>query len=311
MALRSGSISIHANDMQAQAVEDVCRATLGCGHADMLFHLLLFLATGLLTLFVVATIIHLHEARAAVSEERSRTAAEHDAFAAFTRRIAALDADVSSTQPTTSSGPVATMTAESRPPDHGLQQVVEAYRETIMAVPHYDEDYDESLAANMAAEFGEEVATAVVGGSRLTPQLKQALIQGSRDAQDRRRELLTGLDRETDDLDGAHETFTDVDAALGSMDDRPLSDRSFDDLVGVWRRLGELEDRCARRLNRRQERIHEWSMGGPRTADAPTLHEYLYQPLSVTYPVLAEGTALVERIRTARGRALGALTRRA
>lgn len=311
MALRSGSISIHANDMQARAVEEVCRAALGCGHADVLFHLLLFFATGLLTLFVVAAIVHLREARAAVSEERSRTAAEHDAFAAFTRRIAALDAKATSAQPTTSAGPVATMTAETRPPDHSLQRVAEAYRETVMAVPHYDEDYDESLSTNMAAEFGEEVAAAVVGGSRFTPQLKRALVEASHDAKDRRRELLTGLDREAEDLDEAGETFADVDATLESMDDRPLSERSFDDLVSVWRRLGDLEDRCTRCVDRRQERIHEWSMGGPRIADAPTLHEYLYQPLAVTYPILAEGTALVERIHTARSRALGALTRRA
>lgn len=309
MALQSDSISVHANDVGL--ADEVCRAAFQCGTPDALVHLVVFFATGLLTVFVLAAIIHLREARATVSEEQSRTAAEHDAFATFARRIAAIDPGSPAVQPASSSGPTATLTAEPHPPDEALEQVTAAYRETVMAVPHYDEDYDETLATNMAEEFGEEIATAVVSGSQFTQQLKQALMHGSRDAQNRRRELLSGLDREAEDLDEAMDAFGEIDAAIDAVDESPLTDRSFDGLAAIWERLGEIEDRCNRIIDRRQQRIHEWSMSGPRDAAAPTLHEYLYQPLSVTYPILADGTGLADRIRTAQHRVLIALTRRA
>lgn len=310
MALQADSISVHANDVGL--VDEVCHATFQCAHGDALMHLLLFVLTGLITAFVVATIIHLRDARSAVSEEQSRTAAEHDAFAAFARRIASIDpAEPTIRSTPTTAGPTATLTTESQPPDQTLQEVTEAYRETVMAVPHYDDDYGESLADNMGAEFGEEVASAVVGGSQFTGQLKEALIHGSRDAQERRRELLTGLQRESEDLTQASETFADLDGELASMSDRPLAERSYSELTDFWDRLNDIEDRCHRVLGWRQQRIRDWEMGGPRSADVPTLHEYLYQPLSVTYPILAEGTELVDRVRTARSRVLLSLTRRA
>lgn len=310
MALQSDSISVHANDVGL--VDEACQATFQCAHGDALMHLLLFVLTGLITAFVVATIIHLRDARSAVSEEQSRTAAEHDAFAAFTRRVASIDPTAPAIESTSSTaGPTATMTIESQPPDQTLREVTNAYRETVMAVPHYDEDYGESVGDNMSAEFGEEVASAVVGGSQFTRQLKEALVHGARDAQERRRELLTGLQRETEDLEQASETFAEIDSELESMSDPPLAERPFAELTEFWDRLGDIEDQCHRVLDWRQRRIRDWTMSGPRSADAPTLHEYLYQPLSVTYPILAEGTELVDRVRTARSRVLLALTRRA
>lgn len=310
MALQSDAISVHANDVGM--VDEVCQATFKCAYGDELTHLLLFLVTGLLTAFIVAAIIHLRDARSAVSEEQSRTAAEHDAFAAFSRRIASLDPVAPAIQSTTGqTGPTVTLATESQPPDNTLATITEAYKETVMAVSHYEEDYDETLAENMRAEFGDEVASAIVNGSQFTPQLKEALLHGSRDAQERRRELMTGLQREHEDIKEAYQLFTDLDADLESINDQSLADRSFTDLMADWDRLGAIEERCREALTQRQQHIREWSMSGPRSNDAPTLHEYLYQPLDVTYPILAEGTALVDRIQTIRSRVLIGLTRRA
>ncbi|MFC6726651.1 hypothetical protein ACFQE1_20230, partial [Halobium palmae] len=50
-------------------------------------------------------------------------------------------------------------------PDDGLREVRAAYRDTVMGMAHYDDEYGEPLATNMAAEFSEELAGAVADGT--------------------------------------------------------------------------------------------------------------------------------------------------
>ncbi|WP_456264523.1 DUF7260 family protein, partial [Aeromonas schubertii] len=62
--------------------------------------------------------------------------------------------------------------SQSRPlPTDGLNDVQQAYRETVMSIAHYDEEYDEPLAQNLAFEVGEELAAAIMTHSQLTPYL--------------------------------------------------------------------------------------------------------------------------------------------
>lgn len=300
-------ISVHTQ-RNVGMVDEVCRAGLDCAGGDSVSGLALLVVTGLLAVFVLAAILHLHGARSLLAEERSRTADERDAFDRFTRRIADIDPDGSAPQRVRTDDSLLAVSATA--PQQRLDQVKRAYRETVMDVPHYDEEYAEPLSVNMAAEFGDEVATAVVDGDQLTPGLKQALVAKGRDAQQRRNRFIATLDREAEALARADGTLAEVDVDLQRLDETSLLDRSFDELVGVWEDLGGLEDRIEHTIAERQQEVHAESMAYRNGDDPVSLHEYLYRPLPVTHPVLADATDLVDQIRTARHRVVAALTAR-
>lgn len=285
--------------------EEMCTA-IDCGYAAALDQLFLLLWIGLLGVVAIATLLYLPRAREACEEERTRTRAEANAFERFARRVA--DVDVAPTQahhagigavPLTQSG------------DGNLRAVRKAYRETVMDVPHYEEEYGESMQTNMAAEFDPDLAAAVCEGSGFTPQLQQTLIEHSKRARDRRETFLETLETESEALEEARDALTDIDDELGRMNERPLSTRSFDELADDWERLGRLHDRCQRLVEERQATLRKREVVGQRSLSPGELCPYVYQTQPVTHPVLAEGVRVAELITSARRRVLDALTRRA
>lgn len=288
-----------------EVVDDVCRSALGCGGADLATIALVAVAV-VLALVVFAVAVHVREATSLLTEECERLRAERDAFEAFTRRVATLETSEASAAVPATGGITTTATAL---PDDGLEEVREAYRETVMAVPHYEADYGEPLVDSVAAEFGEDVAVAVVDGGRLTPQLKSALLEGSREAQRSRTALRSSLEAEAESLERSAAELAEVDAEREAIADRaPLPERSFEALEADWRRLGELADRCRGVVAERQATLRDRSPTTPPTV--PDLQAYLYDDLSVDYPVLADASALVEAVESARSRLLRSLTRR-
>lgn len=280
-------------------------STVGCANPEVLEHLLIVLWAGAFTLVVIATVMHILEARSACDRERSRTRAEREAFERFARRVSGIDASV----PTRIPAGEATLVQQSATDDR-LKQVRAAYRDTVMDVPHYVEEYDEPLAQNMRAEFGDDIATAVMGGSGFTPQLKDVLIERADDARRQRAELLHILDGELAALDEAEATIGRLDAALAEIESEPQAEVGFPELAGRWRRLDDLEERAREFLAARQAEIRERDAVGGRLDESIALHSYLYDSLGVSYPALADGVALVDRIRTARRRVLASLTER-
>lgn len=301
------TISVHTNRLDA--VDEVCDAALGCAQSELLTHLLLLVATGLLAVFVLAAIIHVREARAAVSEERSRTAAEQQAFSSFAREVSRIDAGSAPAQLTPATGAVSAVTSAQSSPDRRIQQVREAYERTVMATDHYEEEYDEPLARHMGAEFGEEVAAAVESAAELTPPLKQALLQRAREAAGERERLMTKLDHEAESLAAADDELEALADVIDDAHSRPLTDRTFQQLQDEWNRLGEVESRLSRLLARRQEELSD--RAATEQGDGPSLSGYLYAPLDTTFPVLTDGATLFGRVKDARSRVLTALTRRA
>lgn len=53
-------------------------------------------------------------------------------------------------------------------PSGGLAAVASGDKMTVMAVPHFEQDYDETLAEHMTAELGVEVAQGVLGSGSLS-----------------------------------------------------------------------------------------------------------------------------------------------
>lgn len=287
-----------------ESVDSVCLAPGECLQADPLSPVVILLSTGLLTILLAVTLVQLRKAHSILAEERERTESERDAFAAFARRIATID-----TSPTPATTPAAggvTPLAVSGT-DQRLGEVRNHYRETVMAVGHYDEEYGETLKQNMTGEFGEDLAVAVCEGSMFTPQLQQALVNQSQIARDRRDRFLDRLEQETEDLSTAEQTADRITATIDSLNERRLSDRSYGEMVDLWDRLGRLREDIEELLADRQQRLQR--QGDPADVDR-AIQPYLYRGLDVTYPILDTGTSLVEELQEARGRVLRSITRR-
>lgn len=264
---------------------------------------------GVNTVFLLSLIENIRDAKPVVNEERDRTAAERDAFAQFSEQVARMDA----TRTPAAGGPTGdggVLAMEVGAEDARLTEVARAYRNTVLSVPHYDEEYGESLGEHMAGEFGDEIATTVLHGQAFTPWLKDALVDAGSEARLQRETLVRTLDSESDALARAEDLITEVESELDSLVTGSLHQRSFEDLSAAWLRIRGLERRCEELLWDRQRRIHHGHAIGLRTLDGKRLHEYLYNSLEAHHPVLADGAELVDRVKSARHRITRAISRR-
>lgn len=253
-------------------------------------------------LAVLACVTRIPDAVSAVTEERERTTAEQTAFKEFSTRIAALEATAIESPPVTTGAcfePSRTDTAAS------LEDVRAAYRETVMAVAHYEEEYDEPREEHMAAEFGPDLAGIVESNDVLTPQLQAALIQASDAARQDRAAFRRTLDREHDALTDARQRLRDVSDTTERLTTTPLSQRSFDDVLGAEGRLQRLKADCEALLKDRQQQLHERP-----SREGIQLQEYLYGPRSWTFPVLDDTLDCLSRLREIERRIVQTVSRR-
>jgi hypothetical protein len=110
------------------------------------------------------------EALGVFRRERKGTAAERDAFERFGNRVA----DCSTTDPSTA--PTAAGVKVRKKPADGVasdsKSIRQLYRETVMAVDHFEDEYDETLLEHVDAELGPDFVAAVSGDDALTPPYK-------------------------------------------------------------------------------------------------------------------------------------------
>lgn len=239
----------------------------------------------------------IEQALTVVEREATCLSDELTAFKRFRATLVAIDP---TPQPagtaTTSAGSVTALTAQQPEPDSSLRTVREAYRETVMAVPHFEDEYDDTLAANMSAEFGPELGTQIATGSRLTPQLYQALLKASAGARDERETLLPAVEQERESLQSTRDALDGCErraAALGA-NARRTTDR--DRLDSIDDQLAAIETECEAVADARQDQLHGRSVAAVSGIDGTSLVRYLYGDCPVTCPALADVVACLETI---------------
>jgi hypothetical protein len=303
--------------------EPVCSPIVGCVPAGLLTQALMWVGLAALTVFALAALAFIPDARAVLRDERERAGDERDAFARFARRVTDIDATAGqgyaaggngANQGVPGSGPgpgtLALAGGGGKPPDDHVAQARRAYRETVMSVPHYEEEYGESLAENVSAEFGESVAIALEGADAFTPGLRQTLLDGAETARDRRNSLVRAIEKEEATLREAAKSLSDVESDVESIEGGSTLSLSFEQLMDRWGHLYDLEQECEAILEERQETLRS-GYGVPLRLDGPiSLQEYLYDSLPVTHPVLAETTRLLEVVRGVQDSTSVALSRR-
>ena len=240
----------------------------------------------------------IEEALTVVQREIDCLEAELTAFKRFRANIVSIEPTVQSVG--TADTPAGGMSAHgARQPESetSLRAVREAYRETVMAVPHFETDYDDSLEENMSVEFGPELGTQIATGTRLTPQLYEALLTASEGARDERGTLLPALERERESLQSVKKTLDECErrgATLGAnarQTTDPFRLDSIDD------HLAEIEKDCKTAAVTRQQQLHSRSVAAFSGIDGTSLVRYLYSDCSVTCPALADIVACLDTIR--------------
>lgn len=287
-----------------EAAEGACSGVT-CATLDAVSTALVVAWAFAFALVVVATVVHVRRAHEECERERDRLLTERRAFERFARRVEAVEA----VEPTGSKVGGGTATMSSAYDGDSLSSVVSAYRETVMGVDHFESDYDEAIRENMAAELGPDVATAVLDGQVLHPQLKVAIVSKCREAHDHRTGVLRNIDDETAELGAAGEELRRVESSVERLDRDPLLEKSFENLRGEYGTLSTLATDCEAVVEDRQSTV----AGRDPSAEPDEghdFHAYLYEPLDVSYPVLSAAVSALTTVRSARRRVLDSLTRR-
>jgi hypothetical protein len=234
--------------------------------------------------------------------ERRQIVDERAAFRNFESRVRQIRpvAVVESTAP-----PAARVT-EQVPESPRHEAVADAYRATVMSVPHYDAVYGDTFAESVASEFGPDVAAVLTGDGTFDERGKRAVLSAARRAQVERDEFRSVLETELEQLADAATALGTVATELDRLaaddpGDAPPSER--DEALD---RLGTLLTRCEDLVASRQATLDDQRTSVPASRDAPDFAVYLYADLSTSYPILSVATDLAGRIRTHQQRLLAA-----
>jgi hypothetical protein len=237
-------------------------------------------------------------ATALVDEEIELVEREREAFERFLARVRETEA----TGPGTAGGdgnggPAALVGAESQPSER-LRTVRTAYRETVMAVPHYEQEYGDTLRASVATELGETLAGHIADGHVLAPALSGALVEASERARDDRADFLRSLRRERDSLEETATELNDVERRAVELGERADTDSTSARLADVHESLAALERRCADLADRRQSTIHGRTAGQLSGVDETSLVRYLYgDRMGTVTPALSDIASCLDVIR--------------
>jgi hypothetical protein len=260
------------------------------------------------------------DAREALRVERRRTVDEREAFRAFRGRLEAIptESTLPGGSPATGRGgpsgppgiagggvsgptPAPGATADAgpgvpaAPPGSGLVAVRDAYVETVMSVPHYEAEYDDTYERSVAAEFGRELACALTRNAAYHPDCERALFDAVDAAIEERERLEERLRTEAESLDRAGSRLAAVRREIASLD-AAVPEGDFGALDACRARAGVLVDDCDRIAARRQRVIAAHERELRLDEDAVDLPTYLYGSIDATYPVLAAVGAVGDRL---------------
>jgi len=212
--------------------------------------------------------------------ERTEINHECEALQRFADRVREIDLN----QPASASAGVPSLSSESHSTD-AMEPVRAAYRETVMAVPHYEEVYEESLPRNLATELGPDLTTAVCSGHdvSVTPHLREAIAEAAERAASRRATFLGTLDTERESLRHARRSLNQIKCAIQSRLDGDEASLS----------VAEVFDRLEGVTTKRQRLLHERTL--PSHIEVHGLCSYLYDQMQWTYPVLAVAATLRDK----------------
>lgn len=269
-------------------------------------------------------------ARAALRVERRRVVDEREALRAFRGRVSSIPdesggADASERAAGggfagtsggirgTLAGPEGTAPGAASPGSR-LVAVRDAYRATVMSVPHYAEEYDDTYERSVAEEFGPELAYALTRTDYFHEEYKRSLLSAVETAVQEREAFLDAVESEIESVERAESRLEPIRREIEAIDDElggegeDAAGAGFGALDACRNRTAALREDCDRIAARRQRVLtdHERRLA---LGDAIDLPGYCYQDIEVTYPVLAAVGAVGDQLEALRGRIERAIAR--
>lgn len=232
--------------------------------------------------------------RRTLRTERRRVVDEREAFRAFRKRLTDIDAGGTLKRPASPSRLVGTSTVRSTSP--GLVAVRNAYEETVMSVPHYVVDYDDTYPESLAAEFGAEMATALTRGVALDPRLKRELRRATERLRAHRASFLDTLDTEAASLEDLADPLLEVTTEIETIAAADFDGMDFGALDAYCARTETLRDRCAEHARERQAVLHRQRRELRVPGDSRDVPRYLYREQSARYPILSMLADRIDRL---------------
>jgi hypothetical protein len=240
------------------------------------------------------------QARECLDQERARTQAEEHAFQRFVSRVDDIEVDGSQFPEWTQRYRQVRSFMGTDSNTDQLQEIEDAYRETVLDTDHYSAEYDDSsIYESIAAELAPEIAQGLKHSDRLTSEFQTAVLEAAKQTRNDRTSFLDVLDRESVSVTEACEEIRTIETAVSELADPPFEAWNFTALTTARDQLLELEDDCDAVAHQRQQFLDE-------RAPLQTLHleeslnEYLYRQLDWTHPVLSAIATCAGRIQRIR-----------
>lgn len=227
---------------------------------------------------------------------------EADAFERFLGHLH--DIGTSGSNTAASGGPPVGMVGAKTVPTEGVREVRRAYRETVMATPHYEEEYGDTLRESVAEELGERLAGHIADGELLTPAIHEALIRASEEARDNRRYFLRHLHQERESLQDIEAELNDIERSVADLVECIRAASTSSQLASIDTELAALERQCVNVANRRQSTIHDRSVRTLSGVDGISLVRYLYAEMETVTPAISDVATLLGTIRCQREQCL-------
>jgi hypothetical protein len=227
-----------------------------------------------------------------ITAEKEFTTTEIEAFESFRNKVASLGP-----KPPDSINSAETNTYPTQPNKTPARTeiVQEKYKNTVMDIPRFEEAYGETFVQHISAEFGQNVAAALLSNESFTPTIKSLLLNRSAESVAERERYIKRLEAE-------HRAILNWNDQLRSTE-IVLDQISYDKLhLHSLKRLSELEqevrteiDSCQKILKERQNEIQTRGIRSDSCSNQIVFQEYVYEPLEVSYPVLS---TTVSQLRT-------------
>jgi len=227
-------------------------------------------------------------AEAAVRREIESLRDEINAFIYFSSRVEKL-------QPTTVCLSHDQIVLNRTQLEQSANEVQTLYGDIIMGTSDFKEVYDEDLQTHMSNELSTDVAKILDAGQPITSELQNYIIQRSLDAAEKRRDLLSPLNKERASLHRARETFNFVDNTINQVTEKPLWSRELSTLGYFYKKMSACYKDCEHLISNRQSEIHAVQPRYSNYSDA-LFQEYLYGELENCFPVLSGASERLNKI---------------
>lgn len=230
-----------------------------------------------------------------VTAEIDTIETEKDAFESFRTRLRHLEPNRSA-----SVGNGGTLTTASSFQGVDPRAVRAAYRDTVLAMDHYEDDYGEPLLDNVEIEFGESVRAVFATDMPIPPMNRAVVETATEQAINERDQFLRALTDERDSLRRINDQLGEIERDLHHLSGlAPDGSDNEVSITGRLDRLGSLADDSQALSVQRQRTLQRRPTPTISGIDDGSLVEYLYSHRDHRFPALVEITNMAERIESA------------